>query len=153
MIKVTYEVWAYKPNKKDFIKSLETKVFDKIENFSNWVMCQDYHSINLTIFKDGIFYKIEPTDSVNPIEIRQSDRLSEDISYLTIYPDAKFTKIYMWEIQKIWIDDSLVLDITFGQKKIITNEFIKKIVKPLYGYFPADLINDEAGALGGTNGF
>ena len=146
MTKVTYSIWTYDENISNFVSTFETKEFKTNKEFLDWIMCQDYHSISFSVYKGEVHYSIH-SENLQPIGTCGSIKLNNDIAYLTIFPDPKFETVHHWDIQKIWIDGSLVLDIPYGQDHLVTDDFIQKVLKPLYDYFPVEVIDDKAEVL------
>lgn len=156
MVKITYKAWVYNPDKRDFDAKEISKVFETINDFLHFIMNQDYESIDLTVYKDNIYYKIKPcSNSLCEIAIKNCNLFLDDVelppfeaAYLDIFPSPKDEGASHWSIKKIWLDDVLIADLTGGQDDYyMADEFIDKVIIPLYGYFPFDLINDEVGLL------
>lgn len=145
MIKIAYKEWAYNPDKRDLEIKNASRAFKDMQDFLDFIMNQDYESIELTVCKSEILYTICPTYS---IAIRKSPLIKNDIAYLSLFPDPRFERVHQWDIEKIWLNDVLIADLKFGQgDSYVSEEFMKKVVIPLYDYFPSDLITDEVGLL------
>lgn len=157
MVKIIFKVWEYNSDKRDFDTKEIIKIFETMKDFLDFIMNQDYETIDITVYNDNIYYRIKPCSNsfLHEIVIKNCHLFLDDVelppveaAHLSRFPSPKDEGASHWSIKKIWLDDVLIADLTGGQDGYyLTDEFIDKVIIPLYGYFPFDVINDEVGLL------